>query len=396
MTDNRKEVVLAGPRRTPVGTFQGALRSVPAPRLGAVVVEAALEAAGVPKDAVDEVIMGNVLSAGLGQAPARQAALFAGLPNSTECLTINKMCGSGLKAVMLASQAIQAGDTTVVVAGGMESMSRAPYLIPKARTGLRLGHGEIQDSMILDGLWDVYTDQHMGCCAEICAREYGFSREEQDAFAMESYRRARRAQQEGLFREETVPVEVEDEKGRVTSVAEDEEPDRADFEKMKRLPPAFEPEGTVTAANASKLNDAAAAMVVLSEEKARELGVTPVARIISQASNAQDPEWFTTAPVGAVRKVLEKGGMRPEDIDLFEINEAFSAVGLAVTRELGLNPDVVNVHGGAVALGHPIGASGARILVTLLHAMKARGARRGVAAICIGGGEASAVVVERV
>ncbi|MFQ6616524.1 MAG: thiolase family protein [Fidelibacterota bacterium] len=396
MGKNSQGVVIAGPRRTPVGAFQGSLRSVPAPRLGAVAVKATLEASGVSGEDVDEVIMGNVLSAGLGQAPARQAALFAGLPDSTQTLTINKMCGSGLKAVMLASQAVQAGDARLVVAGGMESMSRAPYLIPKARSGLRLGHGEIQDSMILDGLWDVYTDKHMGCCAETCARQYSFSREDQDAFAVESYRRARKAQEEGLFEEEIVAVEITDPKGKAVPVHKDEEPGRADFEKMKHLRPVFETDGTVTAANASKLNDAAAAMVVLSEERANDLGITPVARLVAQASHAQDSEWFTTAPVGAIQTVLKKAGMTLDNIDLFEVNEAFSAVALAVMKELGLGHDVVNVHGGAVALGHPIGASGARILVTLLHALRARGASRGIAAICIGGGEASAVIVERV
>jgi acetyl-CoA C-acetyltransferase len=340
--------------------------------------------------------MGNVLPAGLGQAPTRQAAIYAGLPNSVECLTINKMCGSGLKAVMLAAQAIQAGDAGVIVAGGMESMTQAPYLLPKARGGYRLGHGEVVDSMIIDGLWDVYNDRHMGHYADMCAEKYSFSREEQDAFTKESYTRAQRAQSEGKFADEIVPVEVKDRRGNVSEVSVDDEPGKADFEKMTKLKPAFGKEGTVTAANASKINDGAAALVVLDENKGAELKVKPVARILAQASVAQEPEWFTTAPVGAIQKVLKKAGLEMSDIDLFEINEAFSNVAMAAMKELDISHDVVNVNGGAVALGHPIGASGARILVTLLHAMKTRGAKRGLAAICIGGGEASALIVEAI
>lgn len=392
----RLNVMVAGPIRTPIGAFQGSLSSVAAPRLGAQAIHAAVESAGVPKEAVDEVIMGNVLTAGLGQAPARQAAIRAGLPDSVECLTVNKMCGSGLKAVMLAAQAIELGDAQVIVAGGMENMSLAPYLLPKARSGLRLGHGEVTDSVILDGLWDVYSDKHMGSCAETCARKYHFTREEQDRFARESYTRALEAQNNGYFKNEIVGVKVEDRKGKTEEILQDDEPKRADFEKMGRLKPAFEQEGTVTAANASKINDGAAAVVVLSGQQQEQMGVNPAGRIVAHASVAQDPEWFTTAPVGAIRKVLKKAGMALSDIDLFEINEAFAPVAMAVEKELGLDHEVVNVHGGAVALGHPIGASGARILVTLLHAMESRGARRGVAAICIGGGEASAVIVERI
>ena len=386
--------MLAGPKRTPIGAFQGSLSTVSAQHLGAIAIRSALNAADVLPNSVDEVIMGNVLQAGLGQAPARQAAIYAGLPDSVECLTINKMCGSGLKAVMLASQAIQTGDASVIVAGGMESMTQAPYLLPKARGGYHLGHGEVVDSMIIDGLWDVYNDRHMGNCADMCAEKYSFSREEQDAFTKESYTRAQRAQSEGKFADEIVSVEVKDRRGNVSEVSVDDEPGKADFEKMTKLKPAFGKEGTVTAANASKINDGAAALVVLDENKGAELKVKPVARILAQASVAQEPEWFTTAPVGAIQKVLIKAGLEMSDIDLFEINEAFSNVAMAAMKELDISHDVVNVNGGAVALGHPIGASGARILVTLLHAMKTRGAKRGLAAICIGGGEASALIVE--
>ena len=393
---NSMPVVLAGPKRTPIGAFQGSLSTVSAQHLGATAICSALETTGITPDSVDEVIMGNVLPAGLGQAPTRQAAIYAGLPNSVECLTINKMCGSGLKAVMLAAQAIQAGDAGVIVAGGMESMTQAPYLLPKARDGYRLGHADIIDSMIIDGLWDVYNDRHMGNCADMCAEKYSFSREEQDAFTKESYTRAQKAQSEGKFADEIVPVEVKDRRGNVSEVSVDDEPGKADFEKMTKLKPAFGKEGTVTAANASKINDGAAALVVLDENKSAELKVKPVARILAQASVAQEPEWFTTAPVGAIQKVLKKAGLEMSDIDLFEINEAFSNVAMAVMKELDICHDVVNINGGAVALGHPIGASGARILVTLLHAMKMRGAKRGLAAICIGGGEASALVVEAI
>ena len=389
-----ESVVLAGPKRTPIGAFQGSLSTVSAQHLGAIAIRSALNAADVLPNSVDEVIMGNVLQAGLGQAPARQAAIYAGLPDSVESLTINKMCGSGLKAVMLASQAIQTGDASVIVAGGMESMTQAPYLLPKARDGYRLGHADIVDSMIIDGLWDVYNDRHMGNCADMCAEKYSFSREEQDAFTIESYTRAQRAQSEGKFADEIVSVEVKDRRENVSEVSVDDEPGKADFEKMTKLKPAFGKEGTVTAANASKINDGAAALVVLDENKGAELKVKPVARILAQASVAQEPEWFTTAPVGAIQKVLIKAGLEMSDIDLFEINEAFSNVAMAAMKELDISHDVVNVNGGAVALGHPIGASGARILVTLLHAMKTRGAKRGLAAICIGGGEASALIVE--
>ena len=396
MASDRRQVVIAGGKRTAVGAFQGSLATIPATRLGATAIQAALEVSGVSGDSVDEVIMGNVLSAGQGQAPARQAALYAGLPKSVECLTVNKMCGSGLKAVMLASQAIQCGDAEVIVAGGMESMSLSPFLIPRAKTGLQLGHTELVDSIITDGLWDVYNDKHMGSCAETCVRKYQFTREEQDEFARESYTRAQNAQRDGIFSKEIVPVEIKDRKGNLSEVAEDDEPQRANFEKMTKIRPAFEKDGTVTAANASKINDGAAAVVMMSAEKAADLGVKTVARIVAQASFSQEPEWFTTAPVRAIRKVLDKSGLTVDDINLFEINEAFAAVTMAAEKDLGLDHDKVNIHGGAVALGHPIGASGARILVTLLNAMESRKAKLGLATLCIGGGEASAVIVERV
>ncbi len=396
MASDRRQVVIAGGKRTPVGAFQGSLATIPATRLGATAIQAALEVSGVSGDSVDEVIMGNVLSAGQGQAPARQAALYAGLPKSVECLTINKMCGSGLKAVMLASQAIQCGDAEVIVAGGMESMSLSPFLIPRAKTGLQLGHTELEDSIITDGLWDVYNDKHMGSCAETCVRKYQFTREEQDEFAQESYTRAQNTQRDGIFSKEIVPVEIKDRKGNLSEVTEDDEPQRANFEKMTKIRPAFEKDGTVTAANASKINDGAAAVVMMSAEKAADLGVKTVARIVAQASFSQEPEWFTTAPVRAIRKVLDKSGLTVDDINLFEINEAFAAVTMAAEKDLGLDHDKVNIHGGAVALGHPIGASGARILVTLLNAMESRKAKLGLATLCIGGGEASAVIVERV
>ena len=396
MASDRRQVVIAGGKRTPVGAFQGSLATVPATRLGATAIQAALEVSGVSGDSVDEVIMGNVLSAGQGQAPARQAALYAGLPKSVECLTINKMCGSGLKAVMLASQAIQCGDAEVIVAGGMESMSLSPFLIPRARTGLQLGHTKLEDSIITDGLWDVYNDKHMGSCAETCVRKYQFTREEQDEFAQESYTRAQNTQRDGIFSKEIVPVEIKDRKGNLSEVTEDDEPQRANFEKMTKIRPAFEKDGTVTAANASKINDGAAAVVMMSAEKAADLGVKTVARIVAQASFSQEPEWFTTAPVRAIHKVLDKSGLTVDDINLFEINEAFAAVTMAAEKDLGLDHDKVNIHGGAVALGHPIGASGARILVTLLNAMESRKAKLGLATLCIGGGEASAVIVERV
>jgi acetyl-CoA C-acetyltransferase len=390
-----KDVYLAGGVRTAIGGFGGAFAEKPAPALGGVVIRAALERAGVAPEQVEEVIFGNVLGAGLGQNVARQATLAAGLANRVGATTVNKVCGSGLKAVMLAAQAIQCGDASVVVAGGTENMSRAPYLLEKARTGYRMGHGELIDSMIRDGLWDVYNNMHMGLCGDRCAAKYGFSREEQDTFAIASYKRAQEAASSGAFAEEIVPVEVP--AGKATAlVGEDEEPKRFNEEKFRQLRPAFGKDGTVTAGNASSVNDGAAALVVLAAEKAKALSVKPQARILGYATASQEPEWFTTAPVGAIRKALDGLSLKASDIDLFEINEAFAAVTMAAMKDLSIPHEKVNVYGGAVALGHPIGASGARVLVTLLNAMKQRNARRGLASLCIGGGEAVALVVERV
>ncbi len=389
------EVVILSAARTPIGSFLGALASVPAPRLGAVVIRAAAERAGVDLAAVDQVIMGNVLQAGVGQAPARQASRYAGVPDGAGALTIHKVCASGLKSVLVAANDIRCGDSQLAVAGGMESMSLAPYLLPKARTGYRLGHGEVLDHTVFDGLWDPYGDKHMGSCAETCARHYGFTREAQDAFALRSYERARASAEDGSFAREIVAVEVPGRKGQVTVVDRDEEPFKADLAKMAALRPAFDRDGTVTAANASKINDGAAAVAVASAERAEALGLRPVARLVAAATASQEPEWFTTAPVGAIRSAVARAGLRLADIDLFEINEAFSVVVLAAIEELELDPDRVNVLGGAVALGHPIGASGARILTTLLNALEARGGRFGCVAICNGGGEAVAAVVER-
>lgn len=389
-------VVIIAAKRTPVGAFQGSLSSIPAPKLGAVAIKALLDETGLDVNHVNEVIMGNVLAAGLGQAPARQAALFAGLPNSVECLTINKMCGSGLKAVMLGAQAIQCGDSDIVIAGGMENMSAAPYLLPKGRTGQRLGHGSVEDSIIKDGLWDVYNDQHMGNCAELCAREKNYTRKEQDEFAEQSYSRAINAQSEGLFIDEIIAVEVPQRKGGSIVVTEDEEPGKANFEKMKTLRPAFEKDGTITAANASKINDGASAVLMMSSEKAEELGLKPIVKIIAQVSVAHEPEWFTTAPSKAIKNVLEKAGINAESIDLWEINEAFAPVTMAAIDDFNLDVNKVNINGGAIALGHPIGASGARILTTLIHAMEKNNAKTGLATLCIGGGEASALIVEKI
>jgi acetyl-CoA C-acetyltransferase len=390
-----EQPVILSATRTPIGRFQGGLSPVPAPRLGSVAVKEALHRARVPPDRVDEVYMGIILTAGLGQAPARQAAIYAGLPNTVPATTVNKMCGSGLKAVMLGAQAIQAGDADVIVAGGMENMSAAPYLLERARTGYRLGNGELVDSMIRDGLWDVYTNQHMGNCAELLAREYRITREDQDAFAERSYRRAIAAMDSGHFAREIVPVAGADGRAPAAPVAEDEEPRRFAPDKMRALRPAFEDGGTVTVANASSISDGAAAVVVASQEAARRLDARPMARIAGQAVAATAPEWFTVAPAAAIEKLLAKVGWAKDGVDLYEINEAYAVVVLAVARKLGLDLERVNVHGGAVALGHPVGASGARILTTLLYAMQERDARRGVAAVCLGGGEAVAMAVER-
>jgi acetyl-CoA C-acetyltransferase len=386
--------VILSAARTPIGSFQGAFRDLPAHRLGALALRAAIERAAVEPAAVEQVVMGSVLTAGQGQAPARQAALGAGCPPSTGAVTVGKVCGSGMRALMIAGNDLRCGDFRLVAAGGMESMSQAPYLLPGARAGLRLGDAKLVDSLIVDGLWDPYNDLHMGGCAELCARRYSFSREEQDDYALESYRRAVEATEGGSFQEEIVPVEVEVKRERQV-IVRDEDPFRGDPQKARKLRPAFAADGTVTAANASNLDDGAAALVLTTAEEAERRGLHPRARLIAQASAAQEPEWFTTAPIVAIRRVLERAGLATADVDLWEINEAFAVVALASIRELGLDPARVNVHGGAVALGHPIGASGARIVVTLLHALERRGLRRGCAAICIGGGEATAVLVER-
>jgi acetyl-CoA C-acetyltransferase len=391
-----EEVVIVGACRTPIGSFRGALSSFPAPRLGAIAIREAIRRAGIAGDVVDEVIMGNVLSAGVGQAPARQAAIFGGLPTSVECMTINKVCGSGLKSVMLGTQAIRLGDASVVVAGGMESMSNAPYLLEKAREGYRMGNGEILDAMLKDGLLDVYNNYLMGNAAELCAKECQIPRTSQDEFAIQRYTRAQAAQKEGRFAKEIVPVEVKGPKGDSVIVSDDEDVRKTNFEKIPILKPAFIKDGTVTAANASKISDGAAAVVLMSATRARELGAKPLAKIVAQASFAKDPAWFTTAPADGIAKVLKRAGLGQGDIDLYEINEAFAVVALAVGKQLGLDQARVNVNGGAIALGHPIGASGTRILVTLLHALEQRNARRGLATLCIGGGEASAVIVERI
>jgi acetyl-CoA C-acetyltransferase len=391
-----REVVIVSAVRTPIGSFNGALSGISATRLGALVVAEAVRRAGIPKDAVDEVIMGNVIAAGLGQAPARQASIYAGLPEKVEALTVNKMCGSSLKAAMLAAQAIMCGDADVVIAGGMENMTQAPYLLEKARAGYRLGHGQLLDSLLRDGLIDVYNDSHMGNCAELCAERYELSREELDAFAVRSYQKAIKAQREGLFKEEILPVQVPQGRREPLLVEHDEEPTRVNFEKLPQLAPAFQKDGKITAGNASSINDGAAAVAVVGRDVAEKMGLQPMARIVASSAFAQQPEWFTTAPAGAIKKVLAKTGLGIDDIDLFEINEAFAAVSLAVNRELGIDEARVNVNGGAVALGHPVGASGARVLTTLLYAMRARGACRGVASLCLAGGEAVAMVVESI
>jgi acetyl-CoA C-acetyltransferase len=391
-----RDVVVVAGARTPVGSFQGSLASLTAPRLGAVAVRAALERGGVPPDAVGEVYLGCVLAAGIGQAPARQAAIGAGIPPAVGAVTVNKVCGSGLKSVVFGTNAIVTGEHDVVVAGGMESMSNAPYLLPKAREGYRLGHAQVIDSLIQDGLWDAYGNVHMGDCAELCAKEKGITRADQDDFAVESYKRALRAQAEGKFRAEIVPVEIPQKKGPPKIVTDDEEPGRGDIEKLAALRPAFQKDGTVTAGNASSINDGAAALVLAAADVAKARGWKPVARIVGAAGHAQAPEWFTTAPAGAIERLLGKIGWKKDDVDLWEINEAFAVVSIANNQMLGLDPARVNIWGGAVALGHPIGASGGRVLVTLLAALQATGKRRGVASLCIGGGEGIALAVERI
>jgi acetyl-CoA C-acetyltransferase len=393
------EVVIASAVRTPVGKFQGSLQSFSAPQLGALVVREAVRRAGVEPERVDDCIMGCVLQAGVGQNPARQAAIFGGLPAEAGALTVNQVCGSGLRAVSLAAQAVGAGDAEIVVAGGMESMTNAPYILPQARSGYRMGNGTVVDAMIHDGLWDVYNKFHMGAAAEMVAEKCGISRENQDVFAAESHRRAAAATTEGRFREEIVPVEIpQAKKGEPARIFDVDEAVRPETTAaiLAKLKPAFKEGGTITAGNAPGVSDGAAAVVVTTSEHARKTGVKPLAIVRAQAMAGRAPEWFSLAPIDAVRKVLAKAGWTADSVDLFESNEAFSVQALAVIRELGLDPERVNVNGGAVAIGHPIGASGARVLVTLLHAMKQRGAKRGVATLCLGGGNAVALAVERV
>jgi len=388
-----KKVVITSAKRTPIGSFGGALSTLSASQLGSIAIKSVIDDSGINSKLIDEVIFGNVLTAGQGQAPARQAAIFAGMPEKTECITINKMCGSGLKAVMLAQQAIQLGDAEIIIAGGQESMSNAPYVLDKARNGYRLGDGAIIDSMIRDGLWDVYNNIHMGNCAEACAKDFKFTREELDEFAIDSYKKAIDAQKTGKFKAEIVEVRIKDRKGE-TIVDQDEEPGKVNFDKIPGLKPVFDKNGVITAANASSINDGAAALLVMSDEKAMELKLKPLVEIVAQSSAARAPIEFTTAPADAINKVLLKAKLKISDIDLFEINEAFAVVSLANNKLLGLDPSKVNVNGGAVALGHPIGASGARILVTLIYEMKRRASKYGLASLCIGGGEASALIVK--
>ncbi|MEE8475078.1 MAG: acetyl-CoA C-acetyltransferase [Myxococcota bacterium] len=391
---SQKDIVIASAARTPIGSFQGALSSLSAPDLGAVVVREAVKRAGAKPEQVDAVYMGNVLSAGMGQAPARQCVIKAELPVSASAVTINKVCGSGLQAVMFARREILVDDADVVVAGGMESMTNAPYVLPKARGGYRMGNGSIVDSMIHDGLWDPYDDMHMGNCGDLVAEKYGFTREKQDAFAAQSYTRALAAQKAGRFKEEIVPVSVPQRRGEPLLVDEDEEPKRGNIEKMSQLRPAFAREGTVTAANASTLNDGAAALLICTAATAKANGYNVLARIVGDASAAVEPKWFTIAPVQALAKLYAKTESGPADWDLYEINEAFSGVTMAAAQEHSIDLDRINVNGGAVALGHPIGCSGARVLVTLLYALRDRGQRKGIATLCIGGGEAVALAVE--
>jgi acetyl-CoA C-acetyltransferase len=386
---------IVGAARTPIGAFLGGLSSLAAPRLGAVAIRAALERARVERELVDEVFVGNVLSAGIGQAPARQASIYAGIPNSVPCTTVNKVCGSGLQAAVLAAKSLWTGDAQIAVAGGMESMSNVPYYLTGARNGYRMGDGKVVDGMLFDGLWDPYNEFPMGKAGELCAKEYDLGREAQDAFAAESYRRAREAIASGAFRAEIVPVPIPQRKGEPLDFDTDEEPGKGDPAKFDKLRPAFDPSGTITAGNASSIDDGAAAVVLATETAVKRHGLDPLARIVGWGAAAQAPEWFTTAPAKAIEVTLARLKLDKKDIDLWEINEAFSCVALACSRLVGLDPATVNVRGGAVALGHPIGASGTRVLVTLLHALRDFGKKRGLATLCIGGGEAVAMVVER-
>jgi acetyl-CoA C-acetyltransferase len=391
-----QEVYIVDSVRTPIGSFMSSLSSVPATQLGSIVIKGLLDRNKLESNSVDEVIMGNVIQAGEGQAPARQAALGAGLDSSVQCMTINKVCGSGLKSVMLAAQAIMVGDAEVVIAGGMENMSQIPFYLNNVRNGYKLGNQNLDDAMLRDGLIDAYDNVHMGTFAELCASEYNVTKEDQNNFAIESYKRALKSIDEKKFENEIIPVEIKGRKGDVTIVSNDEEPGKVNFDKLPSLRSAFQKDGTVTAANASSINDGASAVLLMTKEKCEALGLKPIAKIVEQASASKEPKWFTTAPIDAINKVLAKAKMKVDDIDLFEINEAFSVVSLVVNKELGLDPTKVNVNGGAVALGHPIGASGARILTTLLHEMLKTDSKFGLASLCIGGGEASALIVEKV
>lgn len=390
-----KEVYIISAVRTPMGSFGGVLSAVSATQLGATAIKGAVARAGIKPEDVQEVYMGNVLQANVGQAPATQAATFAGLPNTVPSTTVNKVCASGMKAVMLAAQSIMLGENDIVVAGGMENMSNTPYYLDKARNGYRLGNGSIIDGLVKDGLTDVYHNYHMGNAAELCAKECNISREDQDAFAIESYKRSAAAYEAGAFKEEIVPVEIQ-QKGATVSIADDEEYTKINFDKVSTLKPVFQKEGSVTAANASTLNDGASALVLMSKEKAEALGLKPLAKIRAFADAQQAPEWFTTAPSKALPRAVAKAGIQMSDVEYFEINEAFSVVAIANNREMKLDPSKVNINGGAVSLGHPLGSSGSRIIVTLLHVLKQKGAKIGAAAICNGGGGASAIVVERV
>jgi len=387
------EVVIVAATRTPIGSFGGSLSSFSATQLGSIVIKSAIEKSGLKPEHIQEVFMGNVLSANVGQAPATQAAIFAGLPYLPST-TVNKVCASGMKAIMLGAQSIATGQNDIVLAGGMESMSNVPYYLDKARNGYRLGNGQIIDGLVKDGLWDVYNDYHMGSAAELCATECNISREDQDAYAIESYKRAQKAQSESKFKNEITPVELKDKKGDITYFADDEEPAAVKFDKIPSLKPVFKKDGTVTAANASTLNDGAAVVILMSKQKADELGIKPLAKIVAYADAQQAPEWFTTAPSKAIPLALHRAGLSTDEIDYFEINEAFSVVSLANNQALKLDADKVNVNGGAVSLGHPLGASGARIVVTLLSVLQQNNGKYGVAGICNGGGGASAIVIE--
>lgn len=391
-----KNVYIVAAVRTPLGSFGGQFAGVSATKLGAAAIKGALEKGGVSPDQVDEVFMGNVLSANLGQAPARQAAIFAGIPNTVPCTTVNKVCSSGAKAIMFAAQAIMLGDKDVVVAGGMENMSQTPYYMPKARYGQKYGHGQLVDGLVMDGLTDVYNQSLMGVCADATAEKYGITREEQDAFAIQSYQRTAAATEAGKFEAEIVPVEVPQRKGDPLVITTDEEYKRVKFEKIPALRAAFSKTGTVTAANASTINDGASALILMSEEKMNALGLKPLAKVVSYADAAHEPEWFTTAPPVAAQKALDKAGLQVDNIDVFEVNEAFSVVTMAFNKAMHISEDKVNINGGAVSLGHPLGASGARIVTTLVHALHQTNGQYGLAAICNGGGGASSIILERV